>query len=90
MTTKKQRREQVAAKRAEYDAETKRMGLEAQRIDREKRQNRLHDIERAERKKATALKMRQAHEAAEAKKEVVPSNLLSSMEYVEVGAEEKY
>lgn len=37
MTTKKQRREQVAARRAQYDAETKRMGLAALKRDREKR-----------------------------------------------------
>jgi hypothetical protein len=30
MTTKKQRRANVAAKRAEYDAETRRIGLAAQ------------------------------------------------------------
>lgn len=46
MTTKKQRREQVAAKRARYDAESRRMGLEALRVEREKREQSLQDADR--------------------------------------------
>jgi hypothetical protein len=65
MTTKKQRRAMVAEKRARYDAETKRLGLEAQKRDQERREQRRFDAERAEQKKATALKMRKQHEAAE-------------------------
>lgn len=67
MTTKKQRREQVAAKRAAYDAETKRLGLEAQKRDRNRREEIRFQALRAEQKKATALKMRKQHEATVAK-----------------------
>ena len=63
MTTKKQRRQQVAEKRAAFDAETKRLGLEAQRRDRERREQIKFEAERAERSKKEALKMRKVHEA---------------------------
>lgn len=45
MTTKKQRREQVAIRRAQYDAETKRLGLAAQRRDRERRDQKKSGVE---------------------------------------------
>lgn len=62
MTTKKQRREQVAEKRARYDEETRRMGLEAQKRDREKREQRKYDANRAESSKKAALVMRKKME----------------------------
>lgn len=68
MTTKKQRRAKVAEKRAIYDAESKRLGLEAQRIDREKRERRIEDVEREVKKRDNAQKMRKQHED-------VPENL---------------
>lgn len=47
MTTKKQMRERVAAKRKKFDAETQRMGLEAQQRSASARQQRLAQDEEA-------------------------------------------
>lgn len=47
MTTKKQMRERVAAKRKKFDAETQRMGLEAQQRSETSRQQRLAQDEEA-------------------------------------------
>lgn len=46
MTTKKQRRANVAAKRAVYDEETKRMGLEALGKDQQYRKQKLEEASR--------------------------------------------
>jgi hypothetical protein len=70
MTTKKQRRAAVAEKRARFDAESTRIGLEAQRIDREKRERRMSDVERA-------VKKRRAKRI-----EIIPDNLQKSMEAI--------
>lgn len=47
MTTKKQSRENAEAKRARFDAETKRLGLEAQQHDWAKRQKTMAAAEAA-------------------------------------------
>lgn len=58
MTTKKQRREAVALNRARFDKESQRMGAEAQRRDREKRDRAQYDANRAESSHKAALVMR--------------------------------
>jgi hypothetical protein len=63
VTTKKQRRQQVAERTAARKEADRLHGLEMQRLDHQKREQKKFDAERAERKKETALKMRKQHEA---------------------------
>jgi hypothetical protein len=66
VTTKKQRRQQVAERTAARKEADRLHGLEMQRIDREKRQQKAYDAERAEKSKKRALAMKKTHEATQA------------------------
>lgn len=64
MTTKKQRREQVAAKAERRRQTDIQLGLMAQQREKEKRDRVMYDADRAEQKKAAALRLRKAREAS--------------------------
>jgi signal transduction histidine kinase len=62
MTTKKQKREAVAARRAEYDAETKRLGQQAIYAEQMRREQRQAAIDKAHRRKEQERKEQERKE----------------------------
>lgn len=67
MTTKKQRRAAVAERAAARREWERLHGLEMQRLSHERREQLIHDAERAQSSRRTARSMRKAHEATEAR-----------------------